>query len=163
MGNGKTMEQGRSEGHARNNGYGTGNHRGSSGQHEGGERGSGWHGTGRRHDSVEHRRILDHPVLGKIRNRETVRFIFDGLMYEGLEGDTIAAALLANGVRYLRRHEETGTPRGIYCNIGHCYECRVMVDGCAGVRACLTLIEEGMEVGSGHVLPTPFAKGEEGL
>jgi sarcosine oxidase subunit alpha len=64
--------------------------------------------------------------------------------------------LLANGIRRLRVHEEQGTPRGIFCNIGHCMECRVTVDGLPGIRACLTPVREGMVVLSGVRLPTPF-------
>ncbi|MCK9918121.1 (2Fe-2S)-binding protein, partial [Microbacteriaceae bacterium K1510] len=65
----------------------------------------------------------------------------------------------ANGIRHLRIHEEKGTPRGIYCNIGHCFECRVTVNGIPGVRACLTLVEAGMDVQSGEQLPAPLKKG----
>jgi sarcosine oxidase subunit alpha len=104
-------------------------------------------------------RITDHPVLGSLSQRNTVSFRFNGQIYQALEAETIAAALLANGVRRLRVQEEKGTPRGIYCNIGHCFECRVTVNGVPGMRACLTLVEEGMEVVSGGVLPTPLKKG----
>lgn len=96
-------------------------------------------------------RIVDHPILGKLEERKRIAFQFDGNDYEGYEGDTIASALLASGVRTLRVHEETGTPRGIYCNIGHCYECRVTVDQVPSIRACLTLVEQGMQIESGKV------------
>lgn len=95
-------------------------------------------------------RIIDHPVLGPLKKTKPVAFTFNGKRYEGCEGDTIASALLAAGVRTLRTHEATGAPRGIYCNIGHCYECRVVVNQLPGVRACLTPIEPNMEVAS-HV------------
>ena len=78
--------------------------------------------------AMNNNRITDHPVLGKLENQTPVTFTFDGKTYEGFEGDTIASALLANGIRQLRVHEETGAPRAIYCNIGHCFECRVTVD-----------------------------------
>ena len=58
-------------------------------------------------------RIRDQPVVGKLKNQTPVTFTFDGKTYEGFEGDTIASALLANGVRQLRVHEETGAPRAI--------------------------------------------------
>ncbi|MUV36369.1 Sarcosine oxidase [Lentibacillus sp. JNUCC-1] len=102
------------------------------------------------------KRITEHPVLGRMQDREEVTFTFDGHTYKGFKGDTIASALLANGVRRLRVHEETGTPRGIYCNIGHCFECRTTVDGADGVRACLTPIREGMEVKSGQKEALPL-------
>ncbi|MFZ7944777.1 (2Fe-2S)-binding protein [Neobacillus sp. 19] len=98
-------------------------------------------------------RITDHPVLGKLNDRTKIPFTFDGKEYEAYESETIAAAMLANGVRTLRVHEESGTPRGIYCNIGHCMECRVNVNGQANVRACLTMVKENMVVESGKQHP----------
>lgn len=99
-------------------------------------------------------RITDHPVFGQLDGK-TVTFQFDGRTYEALEHESIAAALLANGVRTLRVHEESGSPRGIYCNIGHCLECRVTVNGLSNVRACLTPVQEHMIVESGKQLPNP--------
>lgn len=104
-------------------------------------------------------RIGHHPILGPLSARKEISFQFDGTRYTAFESETIAAALLANGVRMLRMHEETGTPRGIYCNIGHCFECRVTVNGLQGIRACLTLVEEGMDVKSGQKLPAPLKQG----
>lgn len=104
-------------------------------------------------------RIVDHPVLGSLAARNPLSFTFNGTTYSAYEGETIAAALLASGVRTLRVHEEKGTPRGIYCNIGHCYECRVNVDGVPTIRACMTLVQDGMQVTAGTVLPTPLKNG----
>lgn len=101
-------------------------------------------------------RIADHPVLGKLENQTPIQFTFDGKIVNGFEGDTIASALLANGVRQLRVHEATGSPRGIYCNIGHCFECRVTVNQSQTLRACMTPILENMVIESGIQQPTPF-------
>lgn len=101
-------------------------------------------------------RILDHPILGKLEERKVVTFTFDGKTYEGYEGDTIASALLANGIRKLRVHEESGAPRGIYCNIGHCFECRVTVNQKQGVRACMTELNADMMIESGKKQPSPL-------
>lgn len=107
------------------------------------------------------RRIFDHPILGTIKDDKIITFIFNSKKYEGIQGDTIASALLANNIRTLRYQEETGKPRGIYCNIGHCFECRVNVNENEGIRACLTPIIEGMDVKSLKSLPTPFAEKED--
>lgn len=106
-------------------------------------------------------RIVDHPVLGHLKNKTPINFTFDGKTYEGYEGDTVASALLANGIRQLRVHEESGTTRGIYCNIGHCFECRMTIDQTPGVRACLTEIKPNMVVESGTTQPTPFKQTED--
>lgn len=110
-----------------------------------------------------HNRILEHPILGRLKDRPKITFTFDEQKIEAYQGDTIASALLAQGIRTLRVHEESGSPRGIYCNIGHCYECRVTVDGVSGVRACLVEVKEDMVVKSGQVLPTPLKKETEEL
>lgn len=106
-------------------------------------------------------RIVDHPVLGKLTNQTPVTFTFDGKTYEGFEGDTIASALLANGIRQLRVHEGTGAPRAIYCNIGHCFECRVTVNNNQIARACMTPIQNEMVVESGKMQPAPFKASPE--
>ncbi|WP_053368002.1 (2Fe-2S)-binding protein [Bacillus sp. FJAT-27245] len=103
-------------------------------------------------------RITDHPVLGRLQERTTISFQFNGVDYKAYENETIAAALLANGIRALRLHEESGSPRGFYCNIGHCMECRVTVNQQANVRACLQVVEDGMVVESGKRLPNPVKR-----
>src|SRR5437870_12441305 len=41
-------------------------------------------------------------------------FSFDGNRYEGLDGDTLASALLANGVGVVCRSPILGRPRGVF-------------------------------------------------
>ncbi|MDQ7095127.1 (2Fe-2S)-binding protein [Desulfosporosinus sp. PR] len=106
-------------------------------------------------------RLLDHPILGKLPERKAISFQFDGKKYQAYENETIAAALLANGVRTLRVHEVSGKPRGIYCNIGHCLECRVTVNGQPNIRACLTVVKRGMVVESGKQLPNAIKRMED--
>lgn len=90
-------------------------------------------------------RVTNHPVLKDKPAEKTVNINFNGAAYEAYEGDTVASALLAHKIKRLRRHEESGNGRGIYCNIGHCYECRVKIDGRVE-RACLTPVRDGMEI-----------------
>jgi sarcosine oxidase subunit alpha len=49
-----------------------------------------------------------------IDRSKRLRFTFDGVDYEGFEGDTLASALLANGVVGGFRSPILGRPRGIY-------------------------------------------------
>ncbi|MGG1247688.1 (2Fe-2S)-binding protein [Bacillus spizizenii] len=93
-------------------------------------------------------RVEHHPVLGSLKDKQPITFYFNGVAYEGYEGDSIASALLASGVRTLRHHEMSGTGRGIYCNIGHCFECRVQLENSKVVRSCLTPVKEGMVIQS---------------
>lgn len=102
-------------------------------------------------------RVVNHPVLGKLQERNQITIYFNNQPYRVYEGDTIASAMMAEGIKTLRHHEESGKGRGIYCNIGHCFECRVQVGERQVVRACLTPVSEGMEI---HSI-TAFKKGDE--
>lgn len=44
---------------------------------------------------------------------ETVPFTFDGVTYRGVEGETLAAALIANGVKVVARSFKYHRPRGV--------------------------------------------------
>ncbi|WP_219838496.1 (2Fe-2S)-binding protein [Paenibacillus sp. R14(2021)] len=98
-------------------------------------------------------RILDHPILGRRKFQEQVTYSYNGKQMCGYRGEPIAAALLAEGVRILRKHEESGSARGFYCAIGHCMECRLMVQGRGIVRSCLIPLEQGMIINEGQQLP----------
>jgi sarcosine oxidase subunit alpha len=51
---------------------------------------------------------------GRIDRSVPLSFSFDGATYEGFAGDTLASALLANGVEVVGYGIETGRPRGIF-------------------------------------------------
>ncbi len=51
---------------------------------------------------------------GLIDRRRPLEFSFDGARLSGFEGDTLASALLANGVRVVARSFKFHRPRGIY-------------------------------------------------
>ena len=75
-----------------------------------------------------------------------VQIMVDGDSIQAYEGESLAAALLAAGRRVFRHAEPGGDPRGIFCGMGICYDCLVMVSGQDHVRACITLVQEGMQV-----------------
>jgi sarcosine oxidase, subunit alpha len=50
---------------------------------------------------------------GRINRARTLRFSFDGQVFSGFEGDTLASALLANGVHLVGRSFKYHRPRGI--------------------------------------------------
>jgi sarcosine oxidase subunit alpha len=51
---------------------------------------------------------------GAIDRTKRLSFVFDGARYEGLAGDTVASALLANGIGIVGRSFKYHRPRGIY-------------------------------------------------
>ena len=64
----------------------------------------------------------------------SIRVRFDGQDLVGNDGQSIAGVLLANGHRTWRTAE--GSERGIFCGIGVCQDCVLIVNGVEGVRAC---------------------------
>ena len=53
------------------------------------------------------------PSGGRIDRSRPVRFTFDGKSYSGFAGDTLASALIANGVHLVGRSFKYHRPRGI--------------------------------------------------
>lgn len=103
------------------------------------------------------RRIENHPILGVSQKGKLVKFLFDGKEVEGYEGEPIAAALKAAGLMVHRYTKKEHKPRGIFCAIGRCTDCVMVVDGKPNVRTCVTPLKEGMEVRTQYgVSPVPF-------
>ena len=98
--------------------------------------------------------IKEHPVLDFPHGARVV-FLFDGNEMSGFEGEPIAMALHANGVKVYRETPEMKRPRGFFCAIGKCSSCFMVVDGVPNVRTCITPLKQGMKVetqrGKGHV------------
>lgn len=65
-------------------------------------------------------------------------FDFDGQPVPFRNGQTIGAALVADGRLAWRTTRVEDRPRGIFCGIGVCFDCLVVVDGEPNRRACLT-------------------------
>jgi hypothetical protein len=81
-------------------------------------------------------------------------FDFDGRTIPFVDGQSIGAALTAAGVRSWRTTRDEGRPRGLFCGIGVCFDCLVVVDGHPNERACLVPARSGTVVtsqeGTGH-------------
>ncbi|CAB1084065.1 hypothetical protein D1AOALGA4SA_11598 [Olavius algarvensis Delta 1 endosymbiont] len=92
-------------------------------------------------------RLRKHPLLDvSLSDRKKISIEVDGQSLQVLEGEILAAALWANGFISLGHNPSNGSHRGMYCGIGHCYECRVTVDGMEDIRSCLIRVREGMQV-----------------
>jgi len=101
-------------------------------------------------------RIDDHPILGEIPKGPEVNFTFDGRSLTGREGEPIAVALRAAGVLVHRFTAKRQEPRGVFCAIGRCTDCIMVVDGRPNVRTCVTPLKAGMTVETQMGLgPTP--------
>ncbi|KGK89612.1 pyridine nucleotide-disulfide oxidoreductase [Desulfosporosinus sp. HMP52] len=99
-------------------------------------------------------RITEHPILEFLRGEE-ITFFFNGQELKGYEGETIAASLHAAGIRVLGHSHTMNRPRGLFCAIGNCSSCLMVVDGEPNVRICVEKLKAGMRVetqqGKGHL------------
>ena len=98
-------------------------------------------------------RIQDHPHL-KIERGEAVRFHFNGKPVNGYTGETIAAALYAQGLRIFSRSFKYHRPRSLFCLAGHCSHCLMRVDGIPNVRICRVPVQSDMRVESQNAWPS---------
>ncbi|MGO0576211.1 (2Fe-2S)-binding protein [Ornithinimicrobium panacihumi] len=73
-------------------------------------------------------------------------FDLDGRAVPFVPGQTLGAALVAQGTLAWRTTRRDGRPRGIFCGIGVCFDCLVSVDGVPDQRACRVPAEEGQDV-----------------
>jgi sarcosine oxidase subunit alpha len=95
---------------------------------------------------------------GRIDRTRPLRFRFNGKPYSGFHGDTLASALLANGVRLTARSFKYHRPRGI---VGAGYEepaslVELAGEQDSGNQAITTVpLREGLAAKSVHCWPSP--------
>lgn len=93
-------------------------------------------------------RVNNHIILGNedLDEKKKVTLRVDGQELEAVEGEPILAALLANGIIINRYTAKEKKPRGIFCGIGQCTDCAMVVNGRANVRTCVTPAQDGMVI-----------------
>jgi NADPH-dependent 2,4-dienoyl-CoA reductase/sulfur reductase-like enzyme/Fe-S-cluster-containing hydrogenase component 2/bacterioferritin-associated ferredoxin len=89
-------------------------------------------------------RIKKHPIL-PVPEREEIEFYWQGKALTALKGETIAAALFANGIQVFGHHQKDGSPLGIFCANGQCSQCMVVADG-VPLKSCMELVTDKMHV-----------------
>lgn len=87
-------------------------------------------------------------VEGDVARGRAVHIVINGEMVQCFEGETVAVAMLTAQGPVTRTSSRLGKPRGLYCGIGVCFECAVTIDGRPNVRACQTLVRDGIQVQS---------------
>lgn len=104
-------------------------------------------------------RITKHPIL-QVPEIEELSFYWQGELMKARRGESIASALIANGIRIFGHHQKDGSPLGIFCANGQCSQCMVIADG-KPLKSCMEMVEENMQVfpSDGHpVLPKVVEK-----
>lgn len=89
-------------------------------------------------------RILAHPIL-PIPDRKEISFYWQGQRLKAYEGETIASALFAHGIRIFGHHHKDHAPQGIFCANGQCAQCLVLADG-QPVKSCMELVRSNLHV-----------------
>ncbi|KUK91744.1 MAG: soxA1 [Marinimicrobia bacterium 46_43] len=90
-------------------------------------------------------RIRKHPILPIPEKAEMVSFTCNGKSFQGVKGEPVATALIANGFHVLSRHPKDHAAKGIYCANGQCSHCTVIING-KPQKSCVTPLEENMSV-----------------
>lgn len=74
-----------------------------------------------------------------------VHITVDGESLTAFDGETVAAAMAAEKGLAMR---ETfgGEQRGIFCGMGVCFDCLVIVNDIPNTRSCMAYVAEGMSV-----------------
>lgn len=75
---------------------------------------------------------------------QTVTIHINGKPVKAGSGVTVAS-VLHQQQKALRASPDRQAPRGIYCGMGVCFECAVMIDG-ETQRACIAEVRDGMVV-----------------
>ena len=89
-------------------------------------------------------RVQEHPIL-PVDGREAVEFYWKGEKLLAKEGETIASALFANGIRVFGHHKKGGAAQGMFCANGQCAQCMVIADGLP-VKSCMVQVTPGVRV-----------------
>jgi D-hydroxyproline dehydrogenase subunit gamma len=85
------------------------------------------------------------PLGPELERGPRIEIVLDGRPVEAYRGETVAAVLLAQG-EIATRTTVKGEPRGIFCGMGVCWDCLVVVDGVPNTRACMSWVRDGMRV-----------------
>ncbi len=78
--------------------------------------------------------------------RAEIEFDFEGRPVTAREGESVAAALLAAGLRGFRATAISGASRAPWCMMGVCFDCLMEIDGVASRQACMVTVTRGMHV-----------------
>jgi NADH dehydrogenase/NADH:ubiquinone oxidoreductase subunit G len=74
-----------------------------------------------------------------------VRSLVDGVEVTAYTGESVLVAVLT-ARNALRRHEFGDEPRAGFCLMGACQDCWVWLADHARVRACTTVVSDGMSI-----------------
>jgi len=84
-------------------------------------------------------------MFKRLTSGNRITFYFNNETIYATAGDTVAAALLANGYCRFRESPVNNEHRGPFCMMGACYECLVKMDG-KTVQACMVAATQDLQI-----------------
>ena len=84
--------------------------------------------------------------INSIDRKEKITIRVNGKDVTAYAGETLLAALIANGYKKIKKSPVLKELRGGLCGMGVCYECLVTINGVKNIRACMEDIRPGMEI-----------------
>jgi sarcosine oxidase subunit alpha len=98
---------------------------------------------------------VDPPALPLPEPRGApITFDFEGSLVRAFDGQPVAVALHAAGVKVLGRSSKYHRPRGFFCLDGHCASCYLRIDGRPNRRACMTPARAGLRCERQNAFPS---------
>lgn len=95
-------------------------------------------------------------MASDVGNRAPLKIYFDrDHVIEATPRDTVASAMLRAGHVACTRSPKYRRVRGPYCLLGDCGTCQLRIDGHPNIRACTTIVRDGMEVASQNTFGPP--------
>ena len=79
-----------------------------------------------------------------------VKIIVNNEIIEAYEGECLSVVLFISNKKNLRTSPKLNEDRGMFCMMGSCQECVVLLNG-KKVTSCNIFIEDGMEIKTGNL------------
>jgi sarcosine oxidase subunit alpha len=90
---------------------------------------------------------MDDLRIASVKRGPKITIFVNGRKCPAYRGESVHAALFAAGYRVLRKTPKHRQARGLFCGMGVCYDCLVTINGMPNQRACMTLVQDRMEIG----------------
>lgn len=81
-----------------------------------------------------------------VARKEQIVVWVNGKSMDAYQGETVFSALIANGIKRIRKSPVHKEPRGGFCGMGVCFECLVTIDGIPNLRSCMHEVKDGMRI-----------------
>jgi len=97
---------------------------------------------------------ISGPTL-RINREDVIDFTYQSRAMQGFAGDTVATAMVANGVKIFSRSFEYHRPRGLYSMDGESSTCMVQINDIPNIKGEITPLKRGMKIVPQNVLGSP--------